>query len=123
MGKAMDKTLTKDKLLTFADHYAAEINKIYTVYVESGNSKLTDLTTQKDVENKSLLNELNLLKEQVAALNKQISEKEALLINIDGKYEPLIKEVSDKLIANDFVKNKFIGSIETVKNGIINNLT
>ncbi len=122
MGMGMDKTMTKPKLMSQADFYINEINKVYNHYVSSGNAKKQELVNQKNSETQSLTSELSNLKQQLEALTNQIKSKEGQLAMIDNKYQPTISEIDDKLRANDTAKNKILSAITTVKDGINNNL-
>jgi hypothetical protein len=122
MGSAMDKTITKDKLLMQSEFYITEINKVYNDYVAKGNGKRQEVINQKNHENESLLGELNLMRQQLEQLQVQISDRENKLSVIDSKYGPILNEVETKITANDLAKQKIVSSIEQVKNGIINNL-
>jgi hypothetical protein len=122
MANAMDKSVTKDKLVQTADYYLSEINKVYNDYVAKGNGKKQDLIIQKNNENQALVNELSLMEQQLEALRTQIQDRQNKLNAIGGKYEPMISDVDNKLSANEMAKNQIIQSIEQVKTGIINNL-
>jgi hypothetical protein len=122
MGSAMDKSITKDKLLIQSDFYITEINKVYNDYVAKGNGKRQEVVNQKNHENESLVGELNLMRQQLEQLQVQISDRENKLSVIDSKYGPILNEVENKISANDLAKQKIVSSIEQVKNGIINNL-
>lgn len=122
MASAMDKSVTKDKLIQQSEFYLGEINKVYQDYNSKGLVKKQELTTQKQHENESLVSELSLLRQQLEAIQTQIADRENKLSVIDVKYAPMMGEVDSKLSANDIAKNKIVQSIEQVKNGIINNL-
>lgn len=122
MGSAMDKSISKEKLLSQSEFYIEELNNVYNKYVSEGTAKKKDLTNQKQSEAQNLTNEVNSLKEQFEAIKFQIQDKEKKLSLIDGKYEPQIVEVDKKLLANDCAKNKILTTIEKVKEGIQNNL-
>jgi len=122
MASAMDKTITKDKLVQQSDFYISEITKVHTNYVEKGNVKKQELIQQKSHENESLVGELDLMRQQLEALKTQIADRENKLQAIDGKYGPKLVEIEGKLAANDLAKETMVNSIEKVKQGIINNL-
>lgn len=122
MGKAMDKNLSKEKLISQSDFYVTELMNLYNQNVAEGNQKKQDLINAKNSENQNLTTELNSLKEQLEAVKIQIQDRERKLSLIDSKYEPQIAERDSKLMANDFAKNKLISTIETVKQGINNNI-
>lgn len=122
MGKAMDKNLSKEKLISQSEYYISELTKLYNQNVAEGTQKKQDLINAKVNENQNLTSELNSLKEQLEAIKVQIQDKEKKLSLIDGKYEPQIIERDSKLMANDFAKNKIMSTIETVRQGINNNV-
>ena len=122
MGVAMNKSISKEKLLQQSDFYTSSINNVYNENVAKGNAKKEELVNQKTNENQNLINELNSLQQQLEAINIQISDRKNKLNAIDGKYAPLISETESKIGANDIAKNQLIESIELVKTGIINNL-
>jgi hypothetical protein len=122
MASAMDKSISKDKLVQQSEFYIAEINKVYNDYNSKGLAKKQDLMAQKQHENESLVNELSLLRQQLEAIRTQIADKENKLSVIDVKYAPMISEVDSKIGANEMAKNQIVQSIEQVKSGIINNI-
>lgn len=122
MGKAMDKTASKEKLLSQSDYYVSELNSLFQKNVSDGNQKKQDLINQKQTENQNLNEELFSLKQQFEAIQIQIQDKENKLNLIDSKYQPKIAEYDNKLLANEFAKNKILSTIETVKQGITQNL-
>jgi len=122
MGTGMDKTVTKEKLVDQSGYYINEINKVYDNYVVKGNNKKQETLNQKTNENQSLVGELDLMRQQMDALQTQIQDREMKLKAIEGKYGPILNEIDSKLAANDIAKNKIVQSIEQVKNGIISNV-
>ena len=122
MGSAMDRTITRDKLLQQSEFYLAEINKVYNDYVSKGSAKKNDLMNQKNSENQALVGELEMMNQQMEALRVQIQDRQNKLNAIDSKYGPMISDVDSKLVANETAKGQIVQKIEQVKNGIINNL-
>jgi hypothetical protein len=122
MGYGMDKTISKDKVLQQADFYINEIQKVYSDYVAKGNAKKQELLTQKNNENQSLSHEVDLIKQQIDALNLQLNDRQSKLSAIEGKYMPMIAEIDSKLAANDSAKTQVVTSIQQVKTGIVNNI-
>jgi hypothetical protein len=120
MGRIMDSSITKDKLLNQSSFYLSEILKVHTETSSKGSAKLVELMGQKDTESKSLSNDLGNLKEQMEAIQVQILDRQQKLNEIDGKYQSKLDEVNSKLSANDIAKNALTESIERVKNGLIN---
>lgn len=122
MGSAMDKTITKDILLTQADFYMTEISKVHAKQSSSGGSKRQDTINQREQENSSLAHEIQNLKLQAEEIQRKIKTKETELTLVNGKYQPIISDIDSKLMANDLAKNEIITTIEKVKQGINKNL-
>lgn len=118
MGKVMDKTLSKEKLLTQSEFYVNEVNKVHSNYVSAGNTKRTEISNKMNSEESTLKLEVESLSSQIESLQKKLETKKSELSNIHGKYSPQIAEVDCKLMANDIAKDKIINSIETVRQGI-----
>jgi hypothetical protein len=118
MGSIMKKSLSKNDLIVDADYYIAEITKVYNDNVTKGNAKKQALLAQKDLENKSLVGELETMENQLEALKVQIDDRKRKLSDIDNKYSPELTDFDNKLGANELAKNRIVDSIEQVKQGI-----
>ena len=122
MAQAMDASVTKTSLITQSQYYIDEINKVYKSYVDNGNSKRQQALQAKGNEELSLTNELTEINNEIARLNQLKSQKENELSRIDSKYSPEITDIECKLMANDIAKDRIIGSIKTVVDGINKNI-
>lgn len=122
MGKGMDKSISKEKLLTQSEYYTTELNNLYNKNCTDGTQKKQDIITQKATENQNLVSDLDSLKLQLEGIQVQIKDRESKLSQIENKYQPKIVDWDNKLMANDFAKNKIISSIEAVKQGINKNI-
>lgn len=122
MSKAIDSSITKDKLVTQSEFYISEIQKVHTQYVSTGTTKKQDLVSKKENEKQQLTSELQTLKMQLEAITNQIQTKEKSLSEIDNKYFNDFVEIDSKLMANDVAKDKILSSITKVKEGLINNI-
>ena len=121
-ASSMDKSVTKDKLVTSADFYIGKIIENYNNYINSGNAKKQTVLAQKADENRSLNADLDLLEQQAQAIQTQIQDRKNKISSIDGKYSAQLNEIDSKLAANDIAKNQIVSSLELVKQGIINNV-
>lgn len=122
MAKTLDPNITKTALITKADYYLGEINKVFNNYSTQGNLKKEQIVTKKADETKTLHNEIEMFKEQMESLKVQLLDRETKLNSIDSKYANEIADVEIKMSANSIAKDKLVGTIETVKSGIINNV-
>jgi len=122
MASAMDKSISKTSLTQQADFYLGEIQKVYEDFVVKGQAKKQEVESLKINENQSLTNELNDMRHQLEALQTQIEDRSRKLSAIDSKYNPQLSEIDSKLAANITAKDRIINSIQTVKQGINNNI-
>jgi hypothetical protein len=121
-ASSMDKSVSKDKLIQSADYYIGKIKENYSAYVASGNGKKQAVLNQKADENRNLTSELEMLEGQAQAIQTQIADRRNKIASIDNKYAGQLSEIDSKLIANDIAKDQVVGSLEFVKQGIINNV-
>ena len=118
MASAMDKSISKASLIQQAEFYVNEIQKVYEDFVTKGQAKRQEIESLKMNENQSLTNELSDMRHQLEALQTQIEDRNRKLLAIDSKYNPQISEIDSKLAANTTAKDRILGSIQTVKQGI-----
>lgn len=122
MGKSADSSITKEALVAKADYYLDEINKVYENFTSQGNAKKQEILGQKSSENQQLVSNVELIQQQIESLHIQLTDSQNKLKAIDSKYATAIGEMDAKLSANSLAKDKIVGSITTVKNGLINNV-
>jgi hypothetical protein len=122
IASGMDKSVSKETLITQADFYVAEIQKIYEEYLAKGNSKKDEELSLKANENQLLTHELETMENQLEVLKGQIEDRKTKLSAIDGKYQPKLSEINSKLAANDMAKDRIIQTIQKVKQGILINI-
>lgn len=122
MGKSVETKMTKEGLINQADFYLSEITKVYENYALQGDTKKNELVGRKSQENQSLLSEVDHLKQQIDALQVQLDSSIKRLNTIDSNYAEQLNEVDCKIKANMLAKDKIIGEIQSVKNGITNNV-
>jgi len=114
----IDKNVSKDYLLATAGYYEEELTKLHDFNESQGNQKLQEISNEKAVEKSSLEGEVQSLKNQIAALELQMSAKNSELKSIESKYASQISDIESKLAANTAAKNAVLGSIAEIKSGI-----
>jgi hypothetical protein len=122
MAQAMDSSVSKESLVKQSQYYIDEIEKVYKTYVDNGNVKRQEALQAKGNEEASLSKDLSDINDEIARLTQLKSEKEIELSKIDSKYSPDITDIECKLMANDIAKERIIGTIKTVVDGINKNL-
>lgn len=122
MAKAMDQSITKERLIQSADFYIGKILEAYQNFATQGEGKLQNVQNQKHNERSSLEGELQNLQEQLNAVQVQINDRKQKLGQIDTKYIQIITETQSKINANNSVKDKFVNVLNKIKSGITNNL-
>ncbi len=122
MAQGVDPKVTKTSLLSQADFYIKEIDKVHKQYATQGNSKKNSiLSTQKNSKD-ALTNEITALEKQLLELQNKISQKKEKLQSLDVDLMTDVSEIDQKIIANDAARSKILETITTVIDGIKNNL-
>lgn len=122
MAQAMDSKVTKETLLSQSTYYIDEIEKVYKSYVDNGNIKKQDALMAKSNETSTLTKELADINSDILRLNELKVNKEGELSRIDNKYTPEITDIECKLMANEVARERIIGSIKSVVDGINRNI-
>lgn len=122
MGKSIKPDLSKNFLLEKARVYISEIEKVHAKYADVGNKKKNDLVAQQSAEKSNLNSTIKNLESQIAQLQAQLSKAKSDLSEIDNKYVSPIKEMDEKIGANNKAKETILNSIQKIINGINQNL-
>ena len=118
MGKTIKSDLSKELLLEKSKFYISEIEKVYTKYDSTGNSKNKDLNNNITTQKNNLSKCISDLEIQIAKLQKELEAKKAELARIDLDNKEMFVEIQLKIEANDLAKHKILESINTVVTGI-----
>ena len=122
MGKSIKPDLSKSFLLEKAKVYVSEIEKVHAKYADVGNNKKNDLIGQQSAEKSHLNSTIKTLESQITQLQAQLSKAKSDLSEIDSKYVSPIKEMDEKIGANNKAKETILNSIQKIINGINQNL-
>ncbi len=122
MAQGVDSKVTKALLLSQADFYIKEIEKVHKQYDTQGNSKKSSiLDTQKNKKD-SLNTEISDLEKKLIEIQNQISVKKDLLQSADTDFVSEVSEIDQKIVANDKARSKILETIGAVVEGIKSNL-
>lgn len=122
MLKGLEPDLSKDGLLEQSKFYVTEIEKVHQGYDTNGKNKKIEVEDQKNVETEKLKSDISLLEQQLETTKNQIEAKKLKLGGIDSKYDPEIEEIGCKMAANDMARDKILGAINKVVEGIKANI-
>jgi len=122
MAKGVDSKVSKSKLLKQAGFYVDEINKVHSQYQSKGNAKKSQIQSSLQSKKDGLINEVAGLEKQLLEIQNQLSVKKNELNSIDGNMMTDVVEIDQKIVANDMAKSKILETINTVVDGIKNNL-
>jgi hypothetical protein len=129
MAKSMDDNITPQKLVADAEFYISKINEVHSQYSTQGQQKLSSLDAKKNEEKSKLMQEIesgthqiNQLRNQLQALESEISQKRIKLSTVDGKYTPQESDIRQKLMANDNARQISVMKLTRVKEGIQKNI-
>lgn len=129
MSQALEKSVTKPKLLNDADYYISKIDEVYKSYMLQGDQKLKTISDKKLAENNRLNTEINEATAKIQELKTEINRLETMILDHKSKSNQLENNigsdeqaVKDKLSANDVVYQTIIGRLNKVKLGVQNYL-
>ncbi|WP_309640576.1 hypothetical protein [Flavobacterium sp.] len=118
MGKTINSGLTKDFLLEKAQYYISEIEKVYTKYDTTGNSKKKDLNDSINKEKDTLSKSIVDLEAKIILMQREVEAKKAEFKKVDPQSIAELNEIQLKIEANNLAKHKILDSINTVVTGI-----
>lgn len=119
---SMEKSMTKDSLVAQSQFYIDELTKVHAGYNAEGLRKKNDLIADKNSEGQKLQIDIKTMQDQIESLKNQLSVKQTQLSQIDAKYQPKVGDFDCRLMANNEAKNRILGTIDAVVNGIKANL-
>ncbi|KAA1246832.1 hypothetical protein [Aquimarina sp. RZ0] len=122
MAQSVDSKVTKSALLSQADYYIKEIEKVHKQYSKQGNSKKISIEESQKNSKQNLITEISALEKQLMEIQNQISLKKNELHSLDTNISSELSEIEQKIAANDTARSKILETIVTVVNGIKNNL-
>lgn len=122
MAQSVDNKITKSSLLTEANFYVQEIEKVHQHYVNQGNSKKSNILNSQKTKKDKLAKEVSELEKQLLALQNQISDKKNQLQSTDVELMTEVSKIDQKIIANDAARSKILETINVVIEGLKNNL-
>jgi hypothetical protein len=118
MGKSLNPDLTKAFLIEKSNFYISEIEKVYTKYDATGNSKNKNLLAAINTQKSNLSKEISDLETQIAKLQQELESKKAQFLKIDSENGQEFNEIQQKIEANNIAKQKILESINVVVTGI-----
>ena len=118
MGKTINADLTKPLLLEKASFYISEIEKVYTKYDATGNSKNKDLNNTITAQKNDLSKSIADLESQISKLQAELENKKTALSKIDNDNHEMFAQIQQKIDANNMAKQRILESINTVVTGI-----
>jgi hypothetical protein len=125
MAKAMDGTLTLQKLITDAEFYVSKINEVHSQYVAQGQQKLNQIGEKRLAEKTDLSKSVDQIAMRIAQiraeltqLENEIQNKRNTLAKVDESYAPQEQAVRSKLNANDMAKTNSTSKLNLVRDNI-----
>lgn len=118
MASSMDKAITKTSLLSSGEFYLTEILKVYTKYDEEGKKVKNDLINEQLADKQKLQSNITFIQNQIAAFQADLEQKTKLLQNHDFNNSGKVKEIEQKIVANNLAKDRIVQKISQVISGI-----
>lgn len=122
MAQSQDKSVSKTSLIEDANEYLEKLTETHANNESRGNTNLSNVETEKAAERQTLKGRQKTLMAQMENLQTELNSVNADLSGIDSRYQARITDVKCKLMANDHAKTTIFTRINTVVNGIKDNL-
>ncbi|MBZ4189758.1 hypothetical protein [Niabella beijingensis] len=110
--KYVDKSLSKDKLLSSGRNYAVRIQEVIDQDVVQKENQKQGIQSGLVREKQSLQKEVTDLNAKISELQKQLEEKEQAYKNLDGKYDKQLKDIEQKIHTGKTAVKEVVGDIE-----------
>ena len=121
MAKSVDTKVSKKTLLSEANFYIKEIEKVHKQYQSQGAKKKNEILSNQKTQKTTLSAEISALEKNLMEIQNQISVKKNQLQSLDNSTAGL-SDIDQKIMANDAAKSKILETIVVVVDGIKNNL-
>lgn len=118
MGKSMDPTLTKEKLIKDAQFYLDELSKVHNTFKGEGQLALDKILERKRLAGSELSTRIESLSAQIEGLTRELNTAKTEAQSLDSTFQPQITEIECKIKANDIAKDTLVNKINLVKNNI-----
>jgi hypothetical protein len=126
MGKTMDNSLTPQKLSSDAEFYLSKLRDVHQKFADQGQQKLGSINSQLRTERDSLSSDavametqISNMKQQIADVERKLSETRAALAKVDDKYKPQQDVIEKKLQANDLALQTSLQRLNSVRDAIL----
>jgi len=110
--KYVDKSLTKEKLLSSGKNYALKIQQVIDQDVAQKQKQKQAIQTSRVNERQDLEKEITQLETEINELQKKLTEKQTSLNNVDGKYDTQLKEIDQKISTGQIAVKEVAADIE-----------
>jgi len=120
--KGMDPSFTKERALSDANYYIDKITDAYNGIKNSSENLISQLSADKESEEKNLIIELSELESQSSNLKLKLDNKKIELSLVDAKFSTKFSDARMKYEANEVVKTSLTDKINTVVTNIKNNI-
>lgn len=107
----IDKSLNKEKLINTGNQYANAIKNTIAKETESKKAEIEKVILDKKNEINNLSNDIETLTSQIAKLQLDLTTKKNQLEQISQKYEPILKEIEEKIQIGNQAVNETIADI------------
>ncbi|MEO8516612.1 MAG: hypothetical protein ABI426_07710 [Flavobacterium sp.] len=118
LGKTISPDISKAFLLEKSKYYTDEIEKVYSKYDATGNSRKKELSDSIAKEKDVLSKNIKDLELKITQLQYDLSKCKEELEKVDFKNKEQFSEIQLKIEANDLAKKKIVDSINMVITGI-----
>jgi hypothetical protein len=117
---SFDKTLTKEKLVFDSDFYVEKINQTVEDLKGMSSKKLSELNQERTSSESDVNNRISDCHQRLLQVQAEYEVLISSKPEVSRKFDEDIKQVERKMKSILYYQNKFVTSINKVKNNIIN---
>ncbi|MGJ7030755.1 hypothetical protein [Niabella hirudinis] len=110
--KYVDKSLTKERLLSSARNYAAKIQGVIDQDVAQKQNQKQTVQDNLVKEKQLLEREIGELETKIKELQRKLSEKQQSYKALDGKYDGQLKDIDQKISLGRSAVNEVVHDIQ-----------
>ncbi|SDC85824.1 hypothetical protein [Niabella drilacis] len=108
----VDKSLTRDRLLSSARKYAAKIQEVIDQDVAQKQGLKQTVQSNLVNEKQQFEKEMNELETKIRDLQNQLSSKQQSYKELDSKYEDQLKDIDQKISVGRVAVNEVVSDIQ-----------
>ncbi|MND79610.1 hypothetical protein D3C80_713560 [compost metagenome] len=112
--KYVDKSLTKEKIITSGNYYKDELAKAIDSELNSKQTEKQQLEEEKQTKRQNLSAKVSDIEAQLKDLQEKLASTKEELSKIDADYEPKLKDIDQKMAIGKTTINTILQQMQSI---------